>query len=83
MSPGVIVQAAIRVRVDEAMQVEMPVEGTEKIVAFEIGLTPIAFDQTTGSARTDPLKGSFNHVRTPQALNQALCPCWLRVADAV
>lgn len=78
-----IVQAAIRVRVDEAMQIQVPAKGTEQIVAFEIGLALIAFDKATGSACADPLKGSINHVLTPQALNQALCSCWLRVADAV
>jgi hypothetical protein len=56
MTPGVIVQAAIRIRIDETVEIEVPIKGTEEVVAFEVRLAPIAFDQTTGSAPADPLE---------------------------
>jgi hypothetical protein len=62
MSPGVIVKAAIRIRIDEAVQIEMPAEGAEEVVAFEVGLALLAFDETTGSTRADPFKQSFHGV---------------------
>ncbi len=33
-APGMVVQAAVRVRVDEPVQVGMPAEGTEEIIPF-------------------------------------------------
>jgi hypothetical protein len=62
VSPGVIVKAAIRIRIDETVQVEMPAEGAEEVVAFEVGFALVAFDETTGSTRADPLEQSFHRV---------------------
>jgi hypothetical protein len=62
MFPGVIMKAAIRIGIDKTVQVEMPAEGAEEVVAFQVGFTLIAFDETTGSTRADPFKQSFHRV---------------------
>jgi hypothetical protein len=49
-----VVKTPVRVRIDEAMQVEVPSEGADEIVPFQVGLTALALDQATGPTRTDP-----------------------------
>ena len=48
--PGVIVEATVGVGGDEAMEIEVPAEGAEQVVAFQIGLTVLAVDKATGKA---------------------------------
>ena len=65
-------ESAIRIRIDETVEIKVPAEGAEEVIAFEIGLALLAFDETTGSARADPFEQRDNHALKPRPLQQAL-----------
>jgi hypothetical protein len=61
ISPWMVMQTPVGIRVDETVEIKMPVEQADEVVAFEIGLSLVALDETTGTARTDPGEEGFDH----------------------
>jgi hypothetical protein len=60
-----VVQTSVRVRVHEAVQVGVPTERAEQVVAFQVRLSLIAIDETTRQLGGDSIENAFEHGPRP------------------
>jgi hypothetical protein len=60
-TPGVVVQTPVRVRAHETVQVSVPTECAEQVVALQVRLSLIAIDETTRQLGGDSIENAFEH----------------------
>jgi hypothetical protein len=59
--PGVVVQTAIRIGIDESVQIGVPPEEATHIVALQIGLAPFPVDEAAGQTPGEGFQKTLDH----------------------